>query len=69
VRINQIIAAFNAYRNLQTTAGQPGESLEELSCGLRINHAAHDAPGPAKPEGFRSDFRVREYGLYRVRGC
>lgn len=69
MRINQIIAAFNAYRNLQTTDGQPGKSREELSCGLRINHVAHDAAGPAKPEGFRSDFRVREYGLYRVRDC
>jgi flagellin len=57
VRINQNIAAFNAYRNLQTTNGQLGKSLEKLSSGFRINRAADDAAGLAKSEGLRSEIR------------
>ncbi|GBE25552.1 flagellin [bacterium BMS3Bbin02] len=57
MRINQNIAAFNAYRNLQTTNGQLGKSLEKLSSGFRINRAADDAAGLAKSEGLRSEIR------------
>jgi flagellin len=45
MRINQNIMAFNAYRNLSTTTGELGKSLEKLSSGLRINRAADDAAG------------------------
>jgi len=57
VRINQNIAAMNAYRNLSTTQGQLGKSLEKLSSGFRINRAADDAAGLVKSEGLRAEIR------------
>jgi flagellin len=54
MRINQNIAALNAYRNLTVTNGQMGKSLEKLSSGFRINRAADDAAGLAISEGLRS---------------
>jgi flagellin len=54
LRINQNIAAQNAYRNLSVTDGQMGKSLEKLSSGFRINRAADDAAGLAISEGLRS---------------
>ena len=43
MRINQNIAAYNAYRNLNTTSSALSKSLEKLSSGFRINRAADDA--------------------------
>jgi len=57
VRINQNIAAFNAYRNLSSTNVQLGKSLEKLSSGFRINRAADDAAGLAKSESLRAEIR------------
>ena len=54
LRVNNNIAAFNAYRNLNVTDGAMGKSLEKLSSGLRINRAADDAAGLAISEGLRS---------------
>ncbi|HYA52901.1 MAG TPA: flagellin [Streptosporangiaceae bacterium] len=54
LRINQNIAAFNAYRNLSVTDSQMAKSLEKLSSGFRINRAADDASGLAISEGLRS---------------
>jgi flagellin len=54
LRINQNIAALNAYRNLSVTDSQMGKSLEKLSSGFRINRAADDAAGLAISEGLRS---------------
>src|ERR671935_779669 len=54
LRINQNIAAMNAYRNLTVTDGQMAKSLEKLSSGFRINRAADDAAGLAISEGLRS---------------
>ena len=54
LRINQNIAALNAYRNLSVTDGQMSKSLEKLSVGFRINRAADDAAGLAISEGLRS---------------
>ena len=54
LRINNNIAAFNAYRNLSVTDGQMSKSLEKLSSGYRINRAADDAAGLAISEGLRS---------------
>ena len=54
LRVNNNIAALNAYRNLSATDGQMGKSLEKLSSGLRINRAADDAAGLALSEGLRS---------------
>jgi flagellin len=55
VRINQNIAAFNAYRNLSGTSGQQSKSLEKLSSGFRINRAGDDASGLVKSEGLRAE--------------
>jgi flagellin-like hook-associated protein FlgL len=54
LRVNNNIAAMNAYRNLSATDGQMSKSLEKLSSGLRINRAADDAAGLAISEGLRS---------------
>src|ERR671939_696394 len=54
LRVNNNIAAFNAYRNLSVTDGALGKSLEKLSSGLRINRAADDAAGLSISEGLRS---------------
>jgi flagellin len=57
MRINQNVMAFNAYRNLSTTQGQMGKSLEKLSSGFRINRAADDAAGLVISENLRSGVR------------
>jgi flagellin len=44
LRINQNIAAQNAYRNLSVTDSQMSKSLEKLSSGYRINRAATTRP-------------------------
>jgi flagellin len=54
LRINQNIAAMNAYRNLSVTSDQMAKSLERLSSGFRINRAADDAAGLSISEGLRS---------------
>jgi flagellin len=54
LRINNNIAAFNAYRNLSVTDSAMSKSLEKLSSGYRINRAADDAAGLAISEGLRS---------------
>jgi flagellin len=54
LRINQNIAATNAYRNLSVTEGQMQKSLEKLSSGFRINRAADDAAGLSISEGLRA---------------
>ncbi|MEV6923097.1 flagellin [Dactylosporangium sp. NPDC051485] len=54
LRINNNIAAQNAYRNLSVTDSQMGKSLEKLSSGYRINRAADDAAGLSVSEGLRS---------------
>jgi flagellin len=54
LRINNNIAAFNAYRNLSVTDVSMSKSLEKLSSGYRINRAADDAAGLAISEGLRS---------------
>ena len=54
LRINQNIAAQNAYRSLSVSDNQMSKSLEKLSSGFRINRAADDAAGLAISEGLRS---------------
>ena len=54
LRINQNIAAMNAYRNLSINTDQMGKSLEKLSSGFRINRAADDAAGLSISEGLRA---------------
>ncbi len=54
LRINQNIAAMNAYRNLSTNDNNMSKALEKLSSGFRINRAADDAAGLAISEGLRS---------------
>jgi flagellin len=54
LRINQNIAAMNAYRNLAVNDGSMAKSLEKLSSGFRINRAADDAAGLSISEGLRA---------------
>jgi len=57
MRINQNIAALNAYRNLVITDSRLNKNLERLSSGLRINRASDDAAGLAISEKMRSQVR------------
>ncbi|MHB0886654.1 MAG: flagellin N-terminal helical domain-containing protein, partial [Bacillota bacterium] len=57
MRINQNIAALNAWRNLTRTDESLNKSLERLSSGVRINRAADDAAGLAISEKMRSQIR------------
>ena len=45
MRINNNNIAFNAFRNVSSTEGALGKSLEKLSSGFRINRASDDAAG------------------------
>lgn len=54
LRVNNNVAALNAYRNLTVSEGQMSKSLEKLSSGFRINRAADDAAGLSISEGLRS---------------
>jgi flagellin len=54
LRIQNNIAAFNAHRQLNTTAAQQNKSMEKLSSGYRINRAADDAAGLAISEKMRA---------------
>src|SRR3954449_975174 len=54
LRVNNNIAALNAYRNLTQTDGQMAKSLEKLSSGFRINRAGDDAAGLVISEKLRS---------------
>ena len=57
MRINQNIAAFNAYRNLVGTGLELTKSLDKLSSGFRISKAADDAAGLVKSEKLRAEIR------------
>ncbi|OGS70653.1 MAG: flagellin, partial [Firmicutes bacterium RBG_13_65_8] len=57
MRINQNVAAFNAWRNLTVTDSMMNKSLEKLASGLRVSRAADDAAGLAISEKMRSQVR------------
>ena len=54
LRIQNNVEAFNAHRQLSTTASKAAKSMEKLSSGYRINRAADDAAGLAISEKMRS---------------
>ena len=54
MQVNTNISALNSYRNLSNTQNDLSKSLEKLSSGLRINHAADDAAGLAISQGLQS---------------
>jgi flagellin len=54
LRINNNIAAMNAYRNLSSNDKLMQNSLEKLSSGLRINKAADDAAGLSISQGLQA---------------
>ena len=54
MQVNTNLSALNSYRNLTNTQNDLAKSLEKLSSGLRINHAADDAAGLAISQGLQS---------------
>src|SRR5438105_272547 len=54
MRINTNVEAFNAQRNLASTATMYAKSVEKLSSGLRINRAGDDAAGLSISEKLRA---------------
>src|SRR5919202_6681476 len=57
LRIQTNVEAFNAHRMLNQTAAGVSKSLERLSSGYRINHAADDAAGLGISEKMRGQIR------------
>ena len=54
LRIQNNVEAFNAHRQLSSTASKAAKSMEKLSSGYRINRAADDAAGLAISEKMRA---------------
>jgi flagellin len=54
LRIQTNVEAFNAHRQLQSTADKAAAAMEKLSSGYRINRAADDAAGLAISEKMES---------------
>jgi flagellin len=54
LRIQNNVEAFNAHRQLTSTAAKAAKSMEKLSSGYRINRAADDAAGLAISEKMRA---------------
>jgi flagellin len=54
LRIQNNVEAFNAHRQLSTTAGKAARSMEKLSSGYRVNRSADDAAGLAISEKMRA---------------
>jgi flagellin len=57
LRVNTNVAAINGQRQLSMTKFGLDRSLERLSSGNRINHAADDAAGLAISENLRANIR------------
>jgi flagellin len=53
LRIQNNVEAFNAHRQLTSTAGKAAKAMEKLSSGYRINRAGDDAAGLAISEKMR----------------
>ena len=60
MRINTNISAVIANKNLQSAQNKVSSSLEKLSSGFKINHAADDAAGMAIAAKLRSQIRGLE---------
>jgi flagellin len=54
LRIQNNVEAFNAHRQLSSTADKTSKAMEKLSSGFRINRAADDAAGLSISEKMRS---------------
>jgi flagellin len=54
LRIQTNVEAFDAHRQLQSTADKAAKSMQKLSSGYRINSAADDAAGLAISEKMRA---------------
>jgi flagellin len=57
LRINSNVDALAAHRHLAQTSDNVSKSMERLSSGLRINHAADDAAGLGISEKMRGQIR------------
>jgi flagellin len=54
MRINNNVAAYNAYRNTTASSNGLSKTLEKLSSGFRINRAADDAAGLVISQNLRA---------------
>jgi flagellin len=57
LKINTNVSAFNTHRNLTKTDNATSKSLEKLSSGLRVNHAADDAAAAEIAQAMTSQVR------------
>lgn len=60
MRINHNMTAMNTYRQLTSNEASQSKTMEQLSTGKRINHAADDAAGLAISEKMRNQIRGLE---------
>jgi flagellin len=63
LRINTNIDALTSYRNLSSTQNSQSTSIERLSSGLRINHAADDAAGLAISQGLTAQINGTDQAM------
>ena len=66
MRVVHNISAMNSHRNLTSTHGSLGKTLEKLSSGLRINRAADDAGGLAISEKLRAQIGGLQIALFNA---
>ena len=66
MRINQNVAAFNAYRHLNTTGAELGQTLERLSSSFKINRASDDAARLVRSEGLRTEISSTIQALHNA---
>jgi flagellin len=66
LRINTNVEALTAQRHLSGTADRVSKSMERLSTGLRINHAADDAAGLGISESMRGQIRGLAMGQRNI---
>jgi len=66
IRVMTNLEAIYAHRQLSITNFRINKSMEKLSSGYRINHAADDAAGLAVSEKFRTQIRGLEQAAKNV---
>lgn len=66
MRINHNISALNAKNRLNHVSKTAKNTIERLSSGLRINHAADDAAGLAISENMRAQIRALQQGSRNI---
>ena len=66
MRINENVAAFNAYRHITKTSAEMGTTMERLSSSFQINKASDDAAGLVRSENLRTEISSTIQALHNA---